>query len=90
MSHVTLRVGRLFSLHTPKSALTTRKPARAEAPAQGVPIGPTSRGRDDLAFFGLCVEVNHDDPRAEMEWLALVSPEAQVWDLADDPRLYLL
>jgi hypothetical protein len=90
MSHVTLRVRRLFSLHTLTSAPTARRPARAEARAQGVPIAPTTRRRDDLAFFGLCVEVNHDDPRAEMEWLALVSPEAQVWDLADDPRLYLL
>jgi hypothetical protein len=56
----------------------------------GVATTPESSGRDDLAFFGLCVEFNHDDPRAELERLSLVSPEAQVWDAQDDPRLFLL
>jgi hypothetical protein len=36
------------------------------------------------------VEVNHDDPRAELERLALVSPRAEAWAAQDDPRLFLL
>jgi hypothetical protein len=36
------------------------------------------------------MKVNHDDPRAELERLSLVTPDAEVWDARNDPRLYLL
>jgi hypothetical protein len=80
MSHVALRVGRFFALHTLDEALPKRRPASAAARPRGVTTASDCCGRDELAFFGLCMEVNHDDPRAEMERLSLVSPEAVTWE----------
>jgi hypothetical protein len=34
---------------------------------------------DQLAYLGLCMEVNHDDPYAELERLSLLTPDAATW-----------
>jgi hypothetical protein len=90
MSNIALRVGRFFALHTLDEALPKRRPAATPLPlgegarrageGQRATTAPGSSGRDDLAFFGLCMEVNHDDPRAEIDRLSLVSPEAVTWE----------
>jgi hypothetical protein len=90
MSQVALRAGRFFSWHTLDQASRKRRAAPAGARPSGVPRAPEPCGRDDLAYFGLCVDVNHDDPYAELDRLSLVSPAAEVWDARDDPRLFLL
>jgi hypothetical protein len=99
MSHITLRVGRFFTpLPLGEGAgragegprATNGQCHRRPGESRCAVTAPESRGRDDLAFFGLCLEVNHDDPHAELERLSLVTPDAEVWDARNDPRLYLL
>jgi hypothetical protein len=89
MSHITLPRRRFFPMHSPVAAPKARPPAvTATRPASVATVSSTRDPHEDLAYFGLCVDVNHDDPRAELEHMALLSPDAKpAWD---DPWLLLL
>ena len=92
MTHFTLRRGRFFPLETWVPARNGAAPL--ERGASRVWTEPIER--DELAFFGLCLQSPREDPHVELARFALVDEHvddsrrspfekpARSWEVADD------
>jgi hypothetical protein len=87
-----MRLGQFLKLSRSGQTQSHRSPAPLRARPASVwrSTFPVPCGADQLAYLGLCVEVNHDDPYAELDRLALLTSEAATKPAPDESWLALL
>lgn len=73
MSLFAMTVGSLLHFHLLPYDHARSRAIRKPVAAEPVDVPGESFGSDDLEYFGLCKQVSHEDARAEIEDLALLS-----------------